>query len=161
MYVLKKYFKFQLWTHYETSSEPTKNHWPGQKPYQYWVMMTNFIGIIIICMSFFLIVFNNSIIFGLFCWLPYIIIFWLVGWLVGCSGDCFLSARSSISRRASSKGFFYASIAAPDFELSSCWSSSAMVDMEKVVSINSGDLLYRARPPNWSSLPDPDNLKVK
>jgi len=30
--------------------------------------------------------------------------------------------------------------------------------MEKVVSINSGDLLYRARPPNWSSLPDPDNL---
>ena len=43
--------------------------------------------------------------------------------------------------------------------LSSC-SSSAMVDMEKVVSINSGDLLYRAMlRPNCSSLPEPDNLK--
>jgi len=52
-----------------------------------------------------------------------------------------------------------AEISGMDFKLKSCWSSSAMVDMEKVVSINSGDLLYRARPPNWSSFPDPaDNL---
>ena len=43
--------------------------------------------------------------------------------------------------------------------LSSC-SSSAIVDMEKVVSISSGDLLYRELlRPNWSSFPDPDNLK--
>ena len=45
------------------------------------------------------------------------------------------------------------------FRLSSC-SSSAIVDMEKVVSISSGDLLYRELlRPNWSSFPDPDNLK--
>ena len=55
-----------------------------------------------------------------------------------------------------------AEISGMDFKLKSCWSSSAMVDMEKVVSINSGDLLYRARPPNWSSFPDPaDNLQRK
>lgn len=43
--------------------------------------------------------------------------------------------------------------------LSSC-SSSAIVDMEKVVSISSGDLLYRELlRPNWSSFPDPDNLR--
>ncbi len=34
------------------------------------------------------------------------------------------------------------------FKLSSCWSSSAMVDIEKVVSISSGDLLYRVLPLN-------------
>ena len=45
--------------------------------------------------------------------------------------------------------------------LSSC-SSSAIVDMEKVVSISSGDLLYRELlRPNWSSFPDPDNLKIE